>query len=151
MIIWKPWLREEKKNIIIFMWIKWFFFEQNWIPFTQGCFVPSLVEIGQWFWRRSQKWKKLTDGWTDRQTTDERRSVKLTWPFSSGELKTFLSKCILNWVSIYTCLQANKYVNWMIDWINKNQYLSWMLNKNYCVPDEKYFRKQVYIIHFSCM
>ena len=22
-------------------------FEQTWIPFTQGCFVPSLVEIGQ--------------------------------------------------------------------------------------------------------
>ena len=22
-------------------------FEQNWIPITQGCFVPSLVEIGQ--------------------------------------------------------------------------------------------------------
>ena len=21
-------------------------FEQTWIPFTQGCFVPSLVEIG---------------------------------------------------------------------------------------------------------
>ena len=21
-------------------------FEQNWFPFTQGCFVPSLVEIG---------------------------------------------------------------------------------------------------------
>ena len=28
------------------MRIKWFFFEQTWIPFTQGCFVPSLVEIG---------------------------------------------------------------------------------------------------------
>ena len=21
-------------------------FEQTWIPFTQGCFVPSLIEIG---------------------------------------------------------------------------------------------------------
>ena len=28
------------------MRIKWFFFEQNWIPFTQGCYVPSFVEIG---------------------------------------------------------------------------------------------------------
>ena len=28
------------------MKIKWFFFEQNWIIFSQGCFVPSLVEIG---------------------------------------------------------------------------------------------------------
>ena len=24
-----------------------FAFEQTWIPFTQGCFVPNLVEIGQ--------------------------------------------------------------------------------------------------------
>ena len=29
------------------MRINWFFFEQNWIPFTQGCFVPSLVKISQ--------------------------------------------------------------------------------------------------------
>ena len=29
-------------------------------------------------------------------------------------LKTFLSECILNWISIYICLQANKYVHeWM--------------------------------------
>ena len=41
-------LIKRRKNtiIIILMRIKWFFFEQNWIPFTQGCFVPSLVEIG---------------------------------------------------------------------------------------------------------
>ena len=29
-----------------------FSFEKTWIPFTQGCFVTSLVEIGPWFWRR---------------------------------------------------------------------------------------------------
>ena len=27
-------------------------FEQNWISLTQGYFVPSLVEICPWFWRR---------------------------------------------------------------------------------------------------
>ena len=27
-------------------------FEQIWIPSTQGCFVPSLVELALWFWRR---------------------------------------------------------------------------------------------------
>ena len=26
-------------------------FVKLWIPFIQGCFVPSLVEIGQWSWR----------------------------------------------------------------------------------------------------
>ena len=38
-------IKRRKKNIIILMRIKWFFFEQIWIPFTQGCFVPSLIEI----------------------------------------------------------------------------------------------------------
>ena len=32
---------EKKKPIVYFIT-----FEQTWIPFTQGCFVPSLVEIG---------------------------------------------------------------------------------------------------------
>ena len=33
--------------VIISPW-KWVgpFFEQTWIPYTQGCLVPSLVEIG---------------------------------------------------------------------------------------------------------
>ena len=31
---------------------------------------------------------RRTDRWTDRQTTDDRWSEKLTWAFSSGELKT---------------------------------------------------------------
>ena len=39
-------IKRRKKPIIILMIIKWCFFKQNWIPFTQGCFVPSLIEIG---------------------------------------------------------------------------------------------------------
>ena len=35
-----------------------------------------------------------TDGQTDRQTTDDRWSEKLTWAFSSGELKTLK---LLSW------------------------------------------------------
>ena len=120
--------------------------KKTWIPFTQECFVPSLVEIGpvvlekkifkfrqcifaicviispwkragalhlnklespspkdalcqvwlklaQWF--RTRRWKskrftdRRTDGRTDSQTTDNRWSEKLTWAFSSGELKTY--------------------------------------------------------------
>ena len=30
-------------------------FDQIWIPFTQGCIVPILVEMLQWFWKR--RWK----------------------------------------------------------------------------------------------
>ena len=49
----------------------------KWNPTTQGCFVPSLVEI-------VKTWKayRHTDG-----QTDDRRSEKLTRVFSSDELK----------------------------------------------------------------
>ena len=61
-------------------------FEQTWIPSTQGCFVPSLVEIVQGFWRRSWNVKSLqTNRLTDRR--HNRRSEKLIWAFGSGELK----------------------------------------------------------------
>ena len=36
-------LKEKNKHIIYFMRIEWFL---NVNPFTQGCFVPNLVEIG---------------------------------------------------------------------------------------------------------
>ena len=39
-------IKTRKKTIIIVMRIKWFFFEQNWIPLTKGWFVLSLVHIG---------------------------------------------------------------------------------------------------------
>jgi hypothetical protein len=50
------------------------------------------LKLTQWFWRRCRKCKSL-QSWTARQMDgyeDEgkRRSVKLTWAFSSGELKT---------------------------------------------------------------
>ena len=43
-------LNKRKKSIIYFMGIEWFFIWTNFtpfIPFTQGCFVTKLVEIGQ--------------------------------------------------------------------------------------------------------
>ena len=51
------------------------------------------LKLAQRFWRRSRKCKSLqtdgqTDRRTDRRTTDKRRSEKLTWAFSSGELIT---------------------------------------------------------------
>ena len=70
-------------------------FEQTWVTFSKGCFVPSLVEIGSVGLKKKKMkmWKvyRQTDGRTDRrtngQTTDNRWSVKLTWAFSSRELK----------------------------------------------------------------
>jgi hypothetical protein len=51
------------------------------------------LKLAKRFWRRSWKCKSLTDrhqtdGQTARRTTEKRRSEKLTWAFSSGELKT---------------------------------------------------------------
>ena len=110
-------------------------FGQTWIPFSKGCYLPSLIELGpvvlekifkfcqciftiSWLsplekglalhlnkfesplknalclvWlEKDENVKSLqtdgrTDGRTDGQTTDDRWSEKLTWAFSSGELK----------------------------------------------------------------
>ena len=34
-------------------------FEETWIHFTQGCFVPRLFKLAQWLWRRGFK-KKIS-------------------------------------------------------------------------------------------
>ena len=52
--------------------------------------MSSLVKIGPMVLEIQSKIGKVyrqTDGQTDRQTTDDRRSEKLTLAFSSGELK----------------------------------------------------------------
>ena len=59
--------------------------KQTWISSTQGCFEPSLVEIGPVVLDKKLKtWKVYR--WTDRQTTHNSWSEKLTWAFSPGEL-----------------------------------------------------------------
>ena len=40
-------------------------FEQTWFPFTQGCFVPSLVEIGPVDLEKIGNVYRQTDGQTD--------------------------------------------------------------------------------------
>ena len=137
-------IKRRKKTFLTLLEFIGSSFEETWIPFTQGCLVPNLVEIGpvvwrrrffnfvnvfslfrnylpfekggalhlikiespspkdalcqvwlklaHWFWRRRWKCEKFTDRQTDRQTTDDRWSEKLTWAFSSGELKMKSSK-----------------------------------------------------------
>ena len=66
-------------------------FVQTWISSTQGCFVPSLAEIGWVVVKEKMKmWKiyKQTDRRTDGKTTNDRRSEKLTRAFSTDELKS---------------------------------------------------------------
>ena len=66
----------------------------NLSPNTQEYFVPSLVKIGQWFWRRRYKCEKFTTTQTTTTTTTTTTtdngklwSEKHTSEFSSGELK----------------------------------------------------------------
>ena len=51
-------------------------FEQTGIPFTQGCFVLSLVEIGPVVLRKSRTYENFSDGRTDRQTDDGRKAIR---------------------------------------------------------------------------
>ena len=64
-------------------------FDQKWIPFYQGCIMPSLLKIGPVVLEKKSKIGQVYRQ-TDRQTngqTDDRQSEKLTWAFSSGELR----------------------------------------------------------------
>ena len=62
-------------------------FKQFWIPFTQWCFVPSLVEIGKVVLEKEiNMWKVCNDN-----DDDKLWSEKLTWALGLGELKL---KCL---------------------------------------------------------
>jgi hypothetical protein len=45
----------------------WPSFEQFWISFTQGWFVPTLLQFAKQFWRKRRKCASLTDTQTDGQ------------------------------------------------------------------------------------
>ena len=53
-------------------------FEETWIPFTQGCFVPNLIEIGQGVLEKMKmlKVKRQTDG--PRKTRDQKSSLEFS-------------------------------------------------------------------------
>ena len=64
-------------------------FKQIWIPFTQGCYVPSLVEIGPVVLEKKTKMWKVYDNNDNTTTTDNGQfwSEMLIWAFGLGELK----------------------------------------------------------------
>ena len=65
-------------------------------PLPKDALCQVWLKLAQWFWRRRWTFEKFTDRQTDRrtdrrtdrQTPDDRWSEKLTWAFSSGELKS---------------------------------------------------------------
>ena len=75
-------------------------FEHTWIPFTQGCFEPSLVEIDPVVLENELKMWKVYD-----KANGNGQIVinKLTWALGSGELK----QITLNLISIWYPLLKN--------------------------------------------
>jgi hypothetical protein len=64
------------------------------LPLPKDDLCQVWLKLVQWFWRRGRKCKSLqTNRWTDRtdgrqdRQMDARQPEKLTWAFSSGELK----------------------------------------------------------------
>ena len=55
-------------------------------PSPKDALCQVWLKLAQWFWSRRWKCEKFTDRRTDGQT-DDGWSEKLTWAFSSGELK----------------------------------------------------------------
>ena len=68
-----------EQNSFIWKGMKGLGFEQTWFPFTQGCFVPSLVEIGPVVLEKKMK-SLQTDGQTvgRRTTGDQKSSLELS-------------------------------------------------------------------------
>ena len=75
-------------------------FEQIWIPYTQGCFVPSLVEIGQMVLENMKMGKvyRRTTGNQKSSLSLKLRWAKLVMPFffnqRYGIIKAKLCTCI---------------------------------------------------------
>ena len=70
----------KKKTIISFLRIERSLLVNPRVPLIQGCFVPSLVDWPSGSGEKMETWKFY-------RQTDDGRSEKLTWAFSSDELK----------------------------------------------------------------
>ena len=72
-------------------------------PSPKDALCQVWLKLAQWFWRR-WKCEKFTDGRTDRrterQTTDDRWSEKLTGAFSSGEFE--IVECRAYYQQVFT-------------------------------------------------
>ena len=79
--------------VIISPWKGWGpSFEYNWIPFTQRCFVPSLVEIGLVVLVKKMKMWKVNDNDDDNNDDDGQRQIlirKAHFSLLLSELKMY--------------------------------------------------------------
>ena len=110
-------------------------FEQTWFPFTQGCFVPSLVEIGPVVLEKKMKmWKvyrqkdrqtdRQTDGQTDGRTDAGRQlirkahlSFQLRWAKNWSICRTCICFSVTNEFAGDDGILLHKYGNLTMDFI----------------------------------
>ena len=90
-------------------------------PSSKDALCQVRLKLTQWFWRRSWKCEKFTDGQMDGQT-DDRWSEKLTWAFSLGELK--IAHLVINQSSHFQWLFLDKYI-WFLLEVISHCMLSW--------------------------
>ena len=92
------------------------------------------LKVASWFCRKKQKCEKFTDRPTDRQTTDDKLSEKLTWAFSPGELKIFTNCSLECWFYSYLrysmlmsifCIKFK--TSWMSIILISPQLVNWIL------------------------
>lgn len=99
-------------------------FNQTYLLFTQGCFVSSLVDICLVILKK-QKCENFTDGQSDRWGREmverwmlnKKWSGKVTWIFSSGELKK--EAFSINWKT-RNPIQTLRTTNWWYIQVKSN-------------------------------
>ena len=62
--------KRRKKPLSTFWEFNGSSYQQSWIPFTQGCFMPNLVEIGPVVLEKMKIWKIYDDNDDDKQQTN---------------------------------------------------------------------------------
>ena len=109
--------------VIISPWKRaWLFIWTNWNPLHQGCFVPSLVEIGPVVLDKKIKlWKvyRQTDGQMDGRTDDGRRAIRKThFSFKLRWVKTLLNfnKGSCSKIFFKVIKEKGKIMYWILWW-----------------------------------
>ena len=130
--------------MVLWLWPgNYFLFEKGWFLHLnkleilhQSCLLPSLVE--NWTIGSGEEDEKLTN----RRTTDNRRSEKLTWPFSSGEWNRILR--VVQQVSV----ARDKHWAKVWIWTTKSTALGNILDKNISRNNQHCVRHSILLLNF---
>ena len=110
-------------------------FDQTWIPFTQGCFVPSLVEISPVVLEKKMKMWKVYANDDDRQISIRKvhLSLRLRWAKNWSKLGFHFASNIGILSSLKLCITISIFIYivtrgpraWMVTWVSET--LQWLL------------------------